>query len=465
MNIEHEIAKKKESTYVAIDLKSFYASVECVDRGLDPLKAYLVVADESRTDKTICLAVSPALKAFGISGRARLFEVRKVLKDLKQYKGIEIPLVIAKPRMAMYLEISTMVYETYLKYISAEDIHVYSIDECFLDVTHYLSLYGMTAHQLTAKMIREVLEKTGVTATAGIGPNLYLAKIAMDIVAKHVPADQDGVRIAELTVKSYRQTLWDHKPMTDFWRVGPGIARKLIASGMETMGDVARISLKDEDLFYRLFGVDAEFLIDHAWGYEPCTIKDIKNYQPESNSLSSGQVLKEPYDTQKARVIVSEMTELLVLDMVDKHYKSTSFALYIGYDRCNVDDGSYQGPVVFDHYGRAVPKPAGKTVNLGGATDSTKKIREAVLQAYDEIVNPKLMIRRITINANKLSQNSFEQFDLFTDPKEREKEKKLQKTMLEIQKKFGKNAILKGTNLEKGATTIERNGQIGGHKA
>lgn len=454
-----------EKSYIAIDLKSFYASVECRERGLDPLTENLVVADASRTDKTICLAVSPSLKAYGIPGRARLFEVYQKLNEIKRRTGEEVTFITAPPQMAKYIEASAEIYEIYLKYISPEDIHVYSIDECFMDVTHYLELYHMTARELAISIIQDVLDKTKITATAGIGTNLYLSKIAMDIVAKHTAPDANGVRIGTLNEMSYRKFLWSHKPLTDFWRIGPGIAKRLEQHGMYTLGDVARRSTYDEDSLYRIFGVDAGILIDHAWGYEPCEIADIKAYRPETNCISSGQVLQCPYDAAKARIIVQEMTDLLVLDLVDQGKVTDSLTLTLGYDRCTVDEGTYRGEVTMDRYGRAVPKHAHGTANLGSASNSTQKIMKAVLALYDRIIDPKLMVRRVTINANNLVEEGYEQFDLFTDPVARAKERKLQEAMLSIKKKYGKNSILKGTNLEEGATTIERNKQIGGHKA
>ena len=452
---------------IAIDLKSFYASVECFARGLDPLTTNLVVADESRTDKTICLAVSPSLKAYGISGRARLFEVKKTLNDLEKRTGKHVDFIIAPPRMAEYIKVSTEVYNTYLNYVSAEDIHVYSIDEVFIDVTSYLSTYKQTAHELCITMIRDVLSKTGITATAGIGTNMYLAKIAMDIVAKHMDADKDGVRIAELDEMSFRRLLWAHKPITDFWRIGRGTARRLAKLNVYTMGDLARESLYNEDQLYKVFGIDAEILIDHAWGIEPTLMKDIKSYKPSTNSLSSGQVLQEPYPTDKARIIVYEMTELLVLDMVRKKVLSDSFTLSIGYDREGVDNDTYIGETVMDYYGRVLPAPSHGTANFGKLTSSTNLIREKVLALFDKIVKPGVSIRRITISANNLKNenDTFVQFDIFTDAEKEEQEKKLQKAMIEIQDRFGKNAMLKGTNLMQGATTIERNSQIGGHKS
>jgi len=454
-----------DHSYIAIDLKSFYASVECIDRGLNPLTTNLVVADPSRTEKTICLAVSPSLKAYGIPGRARLFEVQQKLKEIKKRTGKEVEYIIAPPRMARYIDVSADIYAIYLKYISPEDIHVYSIDECFMDVTNYLKLYNMSAKELAAKIIHDVLDNTGITAAAGIGSNLYLCKIAMDIVAKHVEADASGVRIAELDEMTYRRLLWDHRPLTDFWRIGSGIAKRLEDNGMYTMGDIARVSIYNEDLLYKLFGIDAEILIDHAWGYEPCTMKDIKSYKPSTNSISSGQVLHHPYDYNKARLVVKEMTELLVLELVDKQVVTDSITLTIGYDRSNVEEGRYKGELVIDRYDRAIPKSAHGTANLGVTSNSTSKIMSAVLELYDRIADKNLLVRRINISANNLVEEKYMQFDLFTDPNKLAKERKMQEAMLSIKKKFGKNAILKGMNLEEGATTRERNNQIGGHKA
>ncbi|SNU07892.1 DNA polymerase V [Lachnospiraceae bacterium] len=457
----------EERKYIAIDLKSFYASVECFERGLDPLTTNLVVADESRTDKTICLAVSPSLKAYGISGRARLFEVKKTLNNFERRTGRHVDFIIAPPRMALYIKYSTIIYNTYLDFVSEEDIHVYSIDEVFIDVTSYLKNYKMTAHELAITMIRKVLLETGITATAGIGTNIYLAKIAMDIVAKHMEADSDGVRIAELDEMSYRHILWGHKPITDFWRIGRGTARRLAKLNIYTMGDLARESLFNEDYLYKIFGIDAEILIDHAWGIEPTLMSDIKNYHSDTKSLSSGQVLKEPYTTEKARIIVSEMTENLVLDMVRKGYLSESFTLVIGYDRESVDNDTYTGEVCSDYYGRVVPTPSHGTASFGKLTSSTNLIRNKVLALYDRIVKPDITIRRITIAANNLKNedSTYVQFDIFTDVKKEEQEKKLQKAMIEIQDRFGKNAMLKGTDLLEGATAIERNSQIGGHRS
>lgn len=458
-------ATTQDRTYIAIDLKSFYASVECIDRGLNPLTTNLVVADPSRTEKTICLAVSPSLKAYGIPGRARLFEVVQKLKEVKLRSGKEVEYITAPPRMARYIEVSAEIYATYLKYISPEDIHVYSIDECFMDVTNYLKLYQLTAKELAVKIILDVLEQTGITATAGIGTNLYLSKVALDIVAKHVEPDSSGVRVAELDELSYRRLLWDHKPITDFWRIGSGIAKRLENSGLYTMGDIARTSVHNEDVLYRMLGIDAELLIDHAWGYEPCGMEEIKSYKPSTNSISSGQVLHYPYDFHKARIVVQEMTDLLVLDLVEKGMVTDSLTLTVGYDRVNVDEGAYKGEVTYDRYGRGVPKSAHGTANLGTTTSSTKKIMTAVMELYDRIVSKELLVRRINLSANNLVEERYEQYDLFTNPAELAKERKIQEAMLSIKKKFGKNAILKGMNLEEGATTIERNNQIGGHRA
>lgn len=506
----------EERTYIAIDLKTFYASVECVERKLDPMTTNLVVADVSRTEKTICLAVSPSLKAYGISGRARLFEVIAKLKEvnaarksqapghvfsgsssddveLKDDPALAVSYIAARPRMALYMEYSTRIYHIYLRYIAPEDIHVYSIDEVFMDVTGYLQTYKLSAHGLAMKIIKEILKETGITATAGIGTNLYLCKVAMDIVAKHTAADEDGVRIAELNEMSYRRLLWEHRPLTDFWRVGRGYAKKLEANGLYTMGDIARCSLGknneyyNEDLLYKLFGINAELLIDHAWGYEPCTMENIKSYQPDRSSIGSGQVLQAPYDFEKGKLIVREMTDLLVLDLVDKGMVTDQMVLHVGYAIENLSRPEirkkYKGSVVKDHYGREVPKSAHGTANLGRKTSSARIITNAVMELYDTIVDRNLLVRRVYITASNVVEESnakeaeaFEQMDLFTDyaalQKEREeeaaslhKEKQIQKAMLDIKKKFGKNAILKGMNLEEGAMTKERNNQIGGHRA
>ena len=506
----------KCKTYIAIDLKSFYASVECRERSRDPLTTNLVVADPSRTEKTICLAVSPSLKKYGLSGRARLFEViqkvnaanniRKLKApnhvfsdssddstELQKNPSLKIDYIIAPPRMARYMEYSTKIYNIYLKYIAPEDIHIYSIDEVFIDVTHYLSTYNMTARELAMTMIQDILGTTGITATAGIGTNMYLCKIAMDIVAKHIEPDKNGVRIAELDEMSYRRLLWNHRPITDFWRVGRGYSKKLEKIGLYTMGDIARCSIGkptdyyNEELLYKLFGINAELLIDHAWGYEPCTMEDVKTYKPETNSISSGQVLHCPYEFDKARLVVKEMTDLMVLDLVDKGLVTNQIVLTIGYDIENITDKNrsqnYKGTVTTNYYGKKVPKPAHGTTNLPKQTSSTTLITNAVMELYDKIVNKKLLIRRINIVANKLvdehsvkNANKYEQLDLFTDyeilKKQREKEnaesereKRMQNTILDIKKKFGKNAILKGMNLQEGATAKDRNNQIGGHKA
>ena len=479
---------EQQRKYIAIDLKSFYASVECVDRGLDPLTTNLVVADESRTDKTICLAVSPSLKAYGIGGRARLFEVKQKVHG-------RVDFIIAKPRMAHYMEVSTRVYQTYLKYIAPEDIHVYSIDEVFMDVTAYLGTYKMTAHELAMKMIHDVLATTGITATAGIGTNMYLAKVAMDIVAKkmmvstnHLPADKDGVRIAELDEMSYRHELWDYRPLTKFWRVGHGIAEKLAVYGIDTMGRLARMSIQNEGLLYRLFGVNAELLIDHAWGWEPCTMEAVKAYRPETNSFSSGQVLQEPYTWKKARVVIREMAEGMALDLVSKRLVTDQLVLTVGYDaecltRPEIRE-KYHGEITTNYYGKAVPKHAHGTFNFEKPTSSSRLIMDGATDIFNRCVNPDLLIRRLNLTTNHVvseasvsAQNNVpQQLDLFTDyealEKQRQeeqakldKERRIQEAQLRIKKRFGKNAILRGLNFEEGATAKERNEQIGGHKA
>ena len=506
----------KNRIYLCIDLKSFYASVECIEHGLDPMTTNLVVADASRTEKTICLAVSPALKSYGIPGRARLFEVIQKVKqanairlqkapgqrftgssynaqELAENPSLQLDYIAAPPRMAHYIEHSTRIYNIYLKYIAPEDIHVYSIDEVFIDLTTYLDSAGLTPHEFAMKMIRDVYQTTGITATAGIGTNMYLSKIAMDIVAKHIPADKDGVRIAELDEMSYRRQLWDHRPLTDFWRVGRGYAKKLEENGLFTMGDIALCSVGkptdfyNEDLLYKLFGVNAELLIDHAWGWEPCTIDKIKEYKPASNSIGSGQVLHCPYDFDKAKLVVREMIDLLVLDLVDKGLVTDQIVLTVGYDIENLTDlkrsKAYSGPITVDAYGRKIPKHAHGTANVGRQTASAKLITEAVMELYDKIVNPSLLIRRLNISANHVvpeqsisKEQKMEQLDLFTNYEELEKqreeenaalerEKKMQQAILSIKKKFGKNSILKGMNLQEGATAKDRNNQIGGHKA
>ena len=505
---------------IAIDLKSFYASVECRERGFDPLTTNLVVADPSRTEKTICLAVSPSLKSYGIPGRARLFEVVQRVKqvnrerqrrapgkklsgessdynELQQRPDLAVGYVVAPPQMAHYMKVSTQIYDIYTKYIAPEDIHVYSIDEVFMDVTHYKHLYvkeaeqaGMgVVHYMALMMIRDVLAVTGITATAGIGTNLYLAKVAMDVVAKHVEADKDGVRVAALDERSYRETMWNHRPLTDFWRVGKGYARKLEAAGLYTMGDIALWSETNEELLYQLFGVNAELLIDHAWGWEPCTIADIKSYKPESNSISVGQVLQEPYTVDKARLIVREMTDGLVLDLVRKGLVTDQMVLTVGYDIENLAKpeirAKYTGPVTTDFYGREVPKQAHGSINLGEFTSSTRKITAAMMELYDRIMNPDLLVRRMYVVCNhvkdeKEAQAAVEavptQLDMFTDysalkveeeakREARERERKQQEVVLEIKEKWGKNAILRGMNFQEGATARERNAQVGGHKA
>ena len=510
-----------QRTYLAIDLKSYYASAECASRHLDPLTTNLVVADSSRTEKTICLAVSPSLKAYGIPGRARLFEVVQKVKEVNanrlreavrlrkaMYKdgkpsfssasydslslaadpSLELSYLVAPPRMAYYEKVSRQIYGIYLKYIAPEDIVVYSIDEVFMDVTDYLSTYKLSAHDLAMKMILDVIATTGITATAGIGTNLYLCKVAMDIVAKHIPADKNGVRIAQLDEMTYRQTMWSHQPLTDFWRVGRGYAKKLEEHGMFTMGDVARCSERNEDLLYHLFGKNAELLIDHAWGWEPTTIEAIKAYKPTSNSLGSGQVLHCPYDAEKARLVLREMADMLSLDLVDKGLVTDQLVVTVGYDIENLTDparkAKYHGAIVKDHYGRQIPKHAHGTINLDGYTASTKKIMSGAAELFDRIVDQSLLIRRLNVVANHVlpkesapkKNGGFEQLDLFADyaaqeaqqeqeQQELEREQKMQTAMLNIKKKFGKNAILRGMNLEEGATAKDRNQQIGGHKA
>lgn len=489
----------KQRTYIAIDLKSFYSSVECRERGLDPLDANLLVADLSRTDKTICLAVSPSLKSFGIPGRPRLFEAKQKvheanarrqmavrrplegvscsLAELQKDPRLAIDFIIAPPRMALYMEYSTRVYSVYLRYIAPEDIVVYSIDEVFMDVTDYLGTYKLSAHDLAMKIILDVLATTGITATAGIGPNLFLCKVAMDVTAKHIPADANGVRIAYLDEMAFRRTMWTHRPITDFWRVGRGYAARLEQYGFLTMGDVARCSVQNEDLLYRLFGKNAETLIDHAWGWEPTTIKDIKAYRPSAKSLGSGQVLHCPYTSDKARLVVREMTDLLALDLVDKGLVTNQLVLTVGYDIENLADPArqYTGAVVKDHYGRQIPKHAHGTANLEAYTSSSKVILQAMTELYDRIVDPRLLIRRLNVVANNVVSEAEapgageEQLDLFRDAEAEhaalEREKKLQQAVIGLKKKFGKNAVLKGMNLEDGATARDRNSQIGGHRA
>ena len=458
-------------TFAAIDLKSFFASVECILRGLDPLKAKLVVADESRTEKTICLAVTPALKAYGIPGRARLFEVNQKVREVERRTGEKVEFLIAKPQMARYVEYSTKVYNVYLKYVSAEDIHAYSIDECFLDLTKYLKLYKKTARELVKTIIQDVLDTTGITATGGIGTNLYLCKIAMDIMAKHVEADSDGVRIAELDEMSYRKQLWAHKPITSFWQVGRGIAARLEkchlnrGRGIHTMGDIARVSVKEPDALYKMFGVNAEILIDHAWGYEPCTIADIKRAKPQSQSMGEGQVLQDPYPFDKARLVVREMVDAVSMRLVENDLVAKGMVLTVGYDRENVDKGIYHGETVQDFYGRTIPKPAHGTASIGHYTSSQSAFAETVMRLFDRIVDPQLTVRRLNLVAIDVVDESNQGYDLFTDAQKQEREKKRLKAELLIKKRFGKNAIVKGMDLQEGATTVERNGQIGGHRA
>ena len=503
--------QEQRRTYIAIDLKSMYASVECVARGLDPLDTNLVVADVSRTEKTICLAVTPSLKAYGIGGRARLFEVVQRLREvnyerqmkaperrltgkstsdaaLKAHPDWAIDYIAAPPRMAHYIEVSSRIYGIYLKYIAPEDIHVYSIDEVFMDVTAYLGSYKLTAHELAMKMIRDVLAKTGITATAGIGTNMYLAKVAMDIMAKKAPADKDGVRIAELDEMTYRQELWDYQPITKFWHVGHGIAEKLAVYGLDSMGKVARMSVQNEGLLYRLFGVNAELLIDHAWGWEPCTMEAVKAYRPETNSFSSGQVLQEPYTFKKARVVIQEMADAMALDLVSKRLVTDQLVLTVGYDAESLTTpeirAKYQGEIATNHYGKAVPKHAHGSFNFEKPTSSSRLIMEATAELFDRCVNPDLLLRRLNLTTNHVVSEASvavqdaapQQLDLFTDyealEKQRQeeqakldKERRMQEAQLKIKQRFGKNAILRGLNFEEGATAKERNEQIGGHRA
>ena len=504
----------KERTYVCCDLKSFYASVECVERGLDPMTTNLVVADKRRTEKTICLAVTPSLKAYGISGRARLFEVVQRVAEVNaqrrwnapghQFSGsswndpevrrdpsLELDYIVAPPRMAHYIDWSTRIYQVYLKYIAPEDIYPYSIDEVFMDITDYLDTYKMTARELTRTIILDILKTTGITAAAGMGTNLYLAKVSMDIVAKHVHADKDGVRIAKLNEMTYRRLLWSHRPLTDFWRVGKGYAAKLEGCGLYTMGDIARCAIgkptdyHNEELLYQLFGVNAELLIDHAWGWEPCTIADVKAYKPEHKSIVSGQVLQCPYTFEKARLVVREMADALALDLVDKGLATNQLVLTVGYDieNLSVENHRYQGPVTTDRYGRKIPKHAHGTTNLRQYTSSTRSILNAVTELFDRIVDKRLLVRRVNLVACRVldedaarEKDSCEQLDFFSitesaqqqaaaEEKELDRERRRQQAMLAIKKKFGKNAIIKGMDLQECATAMERNAQIGGHKA
>lgn len=506
----------EDRAYIAIDLKSFYASVECIERGLDPLTTNLVVADSERTEKTICLAVTPSLKAYGVPSRARLFEVVQKVRqinalrrnkapkftfagsscndiELKSRPDLSLDYIVARPRMALYIAYSTRIYDIYLKYIAPEDIHVYSIDEVMIDATAYLKACKRTARALASEMVRDVFQTVGITATAGIGTNLYLCKVAMDIHAKHIPADENGLRIAELDEMSYRQLLWSHRPLKDFWRIGSGYAKKLEEHGLYTMGDIARCSLGkqgdyyNEDLLYKLFGINAELLIDHAWGWEPCGMSDIKAYQPSANSIGSGQVLHSAYDYDKAKLIVREMTDQLALDLVDRKVVTDQLVLAVGYDIESLKDPaakeSYRGVITTDWYGRSVPKSAHGSVNLGRQTSSAKLLLAAVTELYERIVDRTLLIRRVNIAANHVVDEAFaqkkaacEQLDLFTDysavrlQQEAEetalaREKKIQTTLLVIKRKHGRNAILKGMNLEDGATMVDRNRQIGGHRA
>ena len=495
-----------DKIYVAIDLKSFYASVECVERGLDPLDTNLVVADESRTEKTICLAVSPSLKSHGIAGRARLFEVIQRVEQLNAErrrnapghrltgsthvhsrimadKTLGIEYIVASPQMAHYMKVSAQIYGIYLKYVAPEDIFAYSVDEVVIDATGYLRTYGVDGHGFARMLIQEVLAETGITATAGVGTNMYLCKVAMDIVAKHIPADKDGVRIAELDEQSYKERLWEHTPITDFWRVGGGTARRLETLGIYTMGDIARHSL-DRYLIgqiYKLMGKNAELLIDHAWGIEPTTMAAVKAYKPQSNSISSGQVLQHATDCEHTRLIVWEMADMLSLDLVDKGLVTDQLVLTVGYDRESLADGMYEGEVVTDYYGRKIPKHAHGTLRLGRHLSSTRKICDAAMELFDRIIDSSLLSRRIYLVACNVIREAdippneaYEQLSLFDPPsgespdekdKALEKERALQEAVLKIKHRFGKNSVLKGKNFTEGATAKDRNRQIGGHKA
>ena len=489
--------------YICIDLKSFYASVECMERGLDPLNTNLVVADSSRTEKTICLAVSPSLKKLGISGRARLFEAIQGVREandirkknnhnrrftgksyfqdeLNSNKSLEIDFIIATPQMKKYMNYSTKIYDTYLKYVAPEDIYAYSIDEVFCDITGYLKTYKMTPREMITKMIQDVYDTTGITATGGIGTNMYLAKIAMDIVAKHMEPNKFGVRIAGLDEYTYRKLLWSHKPITDFWRVGKGIAKTLASNNMYTMGDVARKSIEDQDLLYKLFGINAEYLIDHAWGYEPCTMKDVKNFKPKINSLSEGQVLHKPYDYEHTKLIVKEMTDNVSFALTRKGLVTDQLVLEIGYDTSNLE--FYDGEITEDRYGRKIPKHAHGTIRLDRFSSTSSVLRKYVVELFDRIINKDLYVRRVYVIAGNVrnkesvkNQKVYEQIDLFTNYEEKEKkdieeeksiekDDNLQEVLLDIKNKFGKNSIVKGMNLEEGGTAIERNGQVGGHR-
>ena len=497
-----------DKQYIAIDLKSFYASVECVERGFDPLKTNLVVADAERTEKTICLAVTPSLKAFGVAARPRLFEVVETLREVnalrraalpgREFTGgswdadalladpsLRIDYITAMPRMSLYMQYSTRIYDIYLRYVAAEDVHVYSVDEVFIDATPYLRVYGVSAHEFAVMLIRDVLKTTGITATVGIGTNLYLCKVAMDIVAKKAPADKDGVRIAELDELSYRRLLWDHRPLTDFWRVGPGYARRLASCGIYTMGDIALCSVGgrnefyNEDLLYKMFGVNAELLIDHAWGWEPCTIPLVHSYRPSVNSISSGQVLPGAYDYKKGRVIALEMADTIAMDLTEKRLVTDQIVLSVGYDTSSLADGrAYEGRIRIDHYGRPVPEPSHGSLNLSGHTASVSEITQAVAALYDRIADSRLLIRRFNVTANHVISRDavpdakrFSQVDLFEeltrDPAAERAamlERKKQESILALKHRFGKNAVIRGLDLRDGATTVSRNAQIGGHR-
>ena len=457
----------KQKVFACCDLKSYYASVECVDRGLDPLTTNLVVADESRSDGTICLAVSPSLKALGVPGRPRLFEVKQKLQEIENRTGKKVAYITAMPRMARYLEVSATIYAIYLKYLAAQDIHIYSIDEAFMELTPYLHLYGKSAHELVVSIIRDVLWNTGITATGGIGTNLYLAKIAMDITAKHLPADKDGVRVAELDEQSFREKLWTHEPLTDFWQIGPGIASRLARMGIHTMGDLARLSLQNEEIFFREFGVDAEILIDHAWGIETCGMEQIKAYKPATKSLANGQVLPRAYSWEEGRLAVKEMTEQVVLGLVEQGYVAEGVTLYVGYQILSKEGASsYQGPLKVNYYGRKVPPSVHGTGKLGRPTASLSRITEAVLKLYDKLVDRELEVRRMSIAAIRLSPASGvpPQVSLFASQQDDERGTALMEASIGLHKRFGKNSLVRGMDLLEAGTTWERNDQIGGHR-
>ncbi len=462
-----------EKAYAAIDMKSFYASVECVRRGLDPLTARLLVADESRTDKTICLAVSPALKAIGVPSRPRLFEARSAIRAYEASHHTRVDYIVAVPQMELYEKVSARIHGILLKHAAPEHIHVYSIDESFIDCTPYLRFHRAAARaagisparRMAVVMLRDILSATGLTATVGIGTNLYLAKVAMDIVAKKAPADRNGARIAELTEESYRFLLWDHAPLTDFWQIGPGKAARLQRAAMFTMGDIATRSLTDEEWFYRTFGIDAEILIDHAWGIEPVEMKHIKNYRTDSHSLSHGQVLTRPYRFGEVRCVVREMVDALCADLFSKGLACRSVTWYAAYDWTSLEENpDYTGPVCMDYYGRLHPRHSCATVSFASPTDSEERISAAVMSSFDGGVNPAFLFRRLNVCAGGVAPADCLQLDFFTDPAALEKEKNIRGALHGIRGRFGPNAVFRACSLLPGATALERNGQIGGHR-